>query len=447
MTSRPGSTILLLLLLLAFAVDLFTPFLIWKGILPSAVRWLSDMAVVCILVLAFSQMLAFDRIPKAALLILGVSLIGITVALLEGQGIVATAWGWWLLFRYLIVGLFAYLQPSWPNNYPRRLVHLCVAILTVEVVFQLIQYIGGQIPGDDLAGSFGRHGVAPLMMFIIFVLCLTLGQSLTTGRWRWLILVLVLGGGASVLGEMKLFPFVIIGLWLAALFILVIQGRKLQKFLVSLLVIGVFVLIFTSFYNRVVAEERGTRRLEAYLDLDTLEGYLNFASSKGDGRYELGRSFALALGWQTIHRDTTSFLFGMGLGARGESIALGIAGEGLRQSYYGLESGTSLLVLMQELGVIGLAVFGGLILWIVVNLARDINRDPHSDMTVLRYALILFSVGWPLWLWYTSVWNIGVVMLLYWATLGYVLGRSPSRSGAPSPNKHRRVKPLLLSVD
>ncbi len=421
---RSGLSILLLLLLAAFAVDLLTPFLVWKGILPSGVRWLSDLAVAGVLVLTLVHILSFDHIPKAVLLILSMSLIGITVALFEGQSILATAWGWWLFFRYLFVGIFAYLQPIWPKNFARWLIHLCIVILTFEVVVQFGQYFNGEIPGDNLAGTFGRNGTASLIIFILFTFCLALGQWLTDGKWQWLAWTLVLGGISSVLGEIKLFPFVILALGVATLFIKILQGRRLHKLLIYLVLLGAVTLIFTNFYNTVVAEERGTRRLEEFLELQTLKNYLNFTRSEG-GRYELGRGFALTLGWEIIQKDTTTFLFGMGLGARGESVALGIAGEGLRQSYYGFTSGTSLLVLMQELGVIGLAIIGGVILWIIITLARDIKLDPGSNVTILRYALILFSIGWPVWLWYTSVWATSVTMLLYWVTLGYVLARSP----------------------
>jgi hypothetical protein len=38
----------------------------------------------------------------------------------------------------------------------------------------------------------------------------------------------------------------------------------------------------------------------------------------------------------------------------------------------------------------------------------------------VRYGLILFSIGWPLWIWYGFLWN-SPAMLLYWAAVGYAL--------------------------
>jgi hypothetical protein len=41
----------------------------------------------------------------------------------------------------------------------------------------------------------------------------------------------------------------------------------------------------------------------------------------------------------------------------------------------------------------------------------------------LRYGLLLFSLFWPVWLWYASVWVMRAPMLLYWMLLGYIFNR------------------------
>jgi hypothetical protein len=57
-------------------------------------------------------------------------------------------------------------------------------------------------------------------------------------------------------------------------------------------------------------------------------------------------------------------------------------------------------------------------------LFRDIVRYPRSPATALRYALLLFSVLWPFWLWYKNPLGSRVPMMLYWFSLGYVFGES-----------------------
>ncbi len=63
----------------------------------------------------------------------------------------------------------------------------------------------------------------------------------------------------------------------------------------------------------------------------------------------------------------------------------------------------------------------GFILWVAFVLMRGIKRYPNSKASPLAYALLLFSLLWPLWLWYKSVWAFRVPMLLYWIALGYLL--------------------------
>lgn len=415
-----------LLLILAFTSALLTPLLTRAGILPGEARWISDLAVAIVIGLVCTRMLVFDRIPGAALMIAGISVIGAVVATFEGQNLSATAWGWWIMFRFPMVGLYAFLQPHWPKQFSQRLIKLCLAILGMEVTVQIGQYLTGVPPGDHLAGTFGRFGTGPLIIFILFVLCLALGQWLTNGHWKMLVWVLLLGGTSSVLGEMKLFPFAATGLTLLALMIHTIQGGKLHKQIKLVVMLAVFMFAFVSFYNAVVVEIRGTRRLEEYFELEASASYLNHVGRNTEtGNYNLGRDFALTYGWNVISSgDVATFLFGMGLGSRGSSRSLGITGQGLERGYYGLTAGTSLLVLMQELGVVGLAAFGGFMLWTVVALTKDIKSDTKPDITTLRYGILLFTLCWPLWLWYNTAWTASVAMLLYWTSLGYVLSRS-----------------------
>ena len=121
-------------------------------------------------------------------------------------------------------------------------------------------------------------------------------------------------------------------------------------------------------------------------------------------------------------------MLGYGLGARSESVTFGTAGIGLTTGYLGLSVGTSLLIIMQEMGLVGLAVLSYIILWIIFTLASDIRRSPFSMANSLRYGLLIFSILWPVWLWYANVWTMRVPMFLYWYLLGYVLAESKSLS-------------------
>ena len=414
------------LLLIAVAVEFLTPILIDKGVLPGAARFLSDAAMLAMLAQILLRMLAFDRIPVVVILIAAVSAIGITVAFFEGQQVAATTWGWWQLFRFPLIGLYAYLQPVWPRRMAEWFVRGVVWFLAFEVVVQIGQYASGELVGDQLAGTFGNHGTSHLVMYISLVLAMALGEWLVFNRWRTLALVLLMGGLSSALGEMKLFPFAVVLMAGSALVIYLINGGQIHRVFVYAAILAAALIAFGVAYDVLVADAMGLPKFEDYLDFSKTDGYLSQTYVTSSGNYYLGRTFSMQYGWQSIQRDLSTSLFGMGIGARSESVTLGVVGSALQQGYYRNSSGTSLLVLMQEIGMAGIALFFAFVIGLAVRLYRDARRWPAGYITVMRYGLILFSVGWPLWIWYGFLWN-SPAMLLYWAAVGYALG--PSADG------------------
>lgn len=417
------------LLMVALAVDLLTPYLIWRGILPAPFRWFSHAALALTLALAYVRMMVHDRVPLVVPAMAGITAIGAAVAILQGQGMVATAWGVWILLQYPLIGLYVYLQPSWPEQFPKLLRIFCVTILGLELLAQLAQYVGGEPPGDHLAGTFGAHGTGNLVILVLFILCLALGQGLGSGRWRTTLLVLALGSVSSVLGEMKFFPFAVVALLLLAMIVVTLRAGQLWRFLPYAVLLGLFLYGFVLAYDAVVAGPLGTAPLRTYLDPEYLNAYLNISRSYLSGQVyqaDLGRNFAVTYAWESIQEDPVTFLFGMGIGARGESRTLGTTGIGLRQSNIGLATGTSLMVMIQELGLVGILALGAFFLWLIVRLVRDLRGYSYSVTTDLRYGVLLFTVMWPMWLWYSTVWTMRVPMLLYWVALGYVM-RDPAK--------------------
>ena len=149
------------------------------------------------------------------------------------------------------------------------------------------------------------------------------------------------------------------------------------------------------------------------------------AQGRDGGTYsDIGRLDAVKIGWNSITKDPVTFLFGYGLGTRSESQSLGTAGVALVSGGMGLSVGTSLLVMMQEMGSIGLTLLVIFWLWLLLALWRDIQRYSDLQATGLRYGLLLFSLCWPIWLWYATSWTSRVPMLLYWISLGYVFAEN-----------------------
>lgn len=412
----------LLLIVLSLGVDFFTPFLNQQRILPSVVRYVADVAIMGMFMLLMVRTIVFDKIPKSLLIILGITLIWGIIPLFEQQSILATLWGWWRLFKYPIIGILTYLQPFWPENFSQKFKRGLLISLQLNTLLQIFQYANGAIPNDNLAGFFGRVGVAPLLMFITFCMSLAFAEWLVKHQWRFLLWVMILGGIASGLGEMKLFPVVVVVLSIITFLLQTLRGGNLQQLVFYTALIILIIFGFGSFYNTVVAEARGTLRIEEYLELETLDGYLNRYYVRDNGEYYIGRGYALQLGWETIQRDYTTLLFGMGLGSRSESTTLGVAGSGLLQSDFGIVAGSSLLVYMQEMGIVGLTFFAVFITIVCVELWRDFKRFPQSEHNSLRVGVIICSMTWPLLIYYGQTWTFSVFMTLYWGVLGYLLG-------------------------
>src|SRR5512140_832839 len=81
--------------LVVVGIDLLTPFLIWKGVLPPAVRWGSHMAIALMMLISILRMLRQDRIPRLFWLVPAAAVLWGAVAMGRGQGPSATVWGLW----------------------------------------------------------------------------------------------------------------------------------------------------------------------------------------------------------------------------------------------------------------------------------------------------------------------------------------------------------------
>jgi putative peptidoglycan lipid II flippase len=414
-----------LLIVLAFLVDLVTPTLIWKNIIPGNLRWISDGAMVIMIAAIPLRMLVFKNIPSPFWVIVFLSLIGIFTALFTGQGPVPTLWGWWLMFQFPLVGLFAYLQPFWPKSYNSWLIRACLGIMLLEVVVQIGQYLTGTPPGDQLGGTFGQNGTGNLVLFLLLVVCLTMGEALSKQKLIPLLIALCLGLVSSVLGEMKLYYVVIFLIGLIGLIIYMFQGRSIWRVIPIIFILGITLAVFIPVYDAVIPGANELPLESYFTNSDLLTKYLNLktqATSGGNYYYDLGRNLAVSYGWDKISSNPLNLTLGYGLGARSESISLGIAGSAIQEGDLGNTAGTSALVIIQETGGLGLIILGGFILSVAIGLYRHIRQNPVSDSNGLRYGLILFTLLFPLWLWYDAAWSSHVAMMLYWTTLGFAAG-------------------------
>lgn len=412
------------LLVFLLGLELFLPLLIWRTPLPASLDFVQEFVAAFILLLTVFYMIVRNKIPAAVLLILAVSLIWIIVASFEGQAPLATAWGWWKFFKYPIVGLFAYLTVRWPPGFSSWWLKVLVAVMAFEVAVQLIQFAAGAPPNDDLAGTFGRKGVGPQTMFNMLVTCLAFGHWVVTRHWRLLTLTLVLGFVSSTLNVTKFYIPAVVALGILTLIIYMVRGGQFRQLFLYIVVFAALGAAFVPIFNTFVANTRGLPQLQEYFEPQRLERYLyNDGSGDEDGKYNLGRALSVTYAFQVIQRDGTTQLFGMGLGARSSSTGLDIVGAGLETDLYGGAAGTGLLIMIQEMGIVGLALFGLFCLWLSWRFFIDSRRHSDTPLAALQIGVVIFTLFWPVWLWYQKPWTFGVVMILYWVTVGFIFSR------------------------
>lgn len=413
-----------LLLAVAVLIDLSGPFLSWKHVMPGPVRWLSHVAIALMIVIIYLRMMVYNHVPGVVWLVGWVSVTWVLVSFLRGQGTLATAWGWWILFQFPMVALFVYLQPHWPERFPHYFHRLYLTVMIGQVLLQLGQWATGQPPGDHLAGFLGRFGSTGLAILIGLMLSFALGRWLATGKWGTLLLMLPLASIASTLAEIKAFLIILICVGMIAVVIFAVRTGQLWKLIPYTIVMVLVLFGFIQLYNTFVpAAERVP--IEEYIqDPTKTQNYLDRTERQiRDGRYtySIGRNYALQLGWESISREPVTMLFGFGLGARGRSSALGATGQALSESDMGFSAGSSLLVLMQEMGVLGLSILAAFMIWVVLTLFGHVRQYPQSAANEIRFGLIVFSLLWPLWLWYGLTWAFRLPMIIYWFALGYVM--------------------------
>jgi hypothetical protein len=409
------------LLALLIFVELIVPFVLWQVGLRQRADFSKEVVAGVIVAMTFVYMLVRDRMPAVFLLMLGVTLVWGMVALFEGQGVAATLWGWWRLFKYPLLMVFAYLVPRWPKDTARLIFKFLIVVLAFEVGVQLLQWAAGQPPGDSLAGTFGNKGVGPYTVFIFLAVCIGMGHWLATGQWKPMMLILALGLVATMLSVTKFYLFAVAIVGVLAMIYHLIRGGRFRHLFVYVFLFLLAGAAFVPIYNNFIVTTRGLKPLQEYLNRESIEGYL-FKGDKSteDGRYKLGRGGAVTYAWEQIQRDGTATLFGFGLGSRSYSSTLGLSGATLEDDLYGGGGNTSLGVWIQEYGVVGLALFVALNIWLVIKLSRFAKATDDPYQATLAYGLILYTLLWPLWLWYHKSWLYGMMMITYWVALGYL---------------------------
>ena len=427
--------------LLAFMVfsELIFPFILWQSGLPRTMDFLKEIAAGVLALVTLGAVVLRDRIPMGFLFALGVALVWSLIPFFNDQVFGATLWGLWRFFKYPLLAFFAYLVPRWPKDFARWFIKFIVVLMAFEVAIQLLEVGMGQKLGDSLAGTFAWKGVAQLTMFVFFASCVGFGHWLATGQSRTMLVILALGLVGSMLSITKFYVFGVAVIGLASFGFQMIRGGRFRSLILYVVLFSLSLGALAFLYNTFLATATGLKPLQEYLTAESINGYL-FADGKGDvdGQYNLGNGLAITYAWSQISVDTTTTLFGFGMGSRTESTVLRVTGTSLSEDLYEGASTTGLGIWIEEMGIIGSVLFLVVNFWIIIRLFRHAKQTTNVHLAALEYGLILFTFFWPMWLWYHRPWIAGVMMTFYWLSLGYVffeIYRRPrlEREAVPPP--------------
>ncbi|MFO7664759.1 MAG: hypothetical protein R6X18_19520 [Chloroflexota bacterium] len=424
----------------AFAILVFAeiimPIILSTARLPRSMDFLKELVAASLIGIALIHMMLRDRIPAAVLILLGASLVWGLISTLDGQSVSSTAWGWWRFFKYPMLMLFAYLVPKWPDNFARWLVKFFVILLAFQVGIQFIQFATGVSPGDHLAGTFGRFGVGELTMLVFFIVCIGMGHWLATDSTRVMFLTLFLGLVSTMLNVSRFYLVAVVIVAIVAFFIFMIRGGKIRRLFTYILLLSFSLAIFFPIYNTFLVESLNIKPLYEVFEPENLQSYLFVDSKVSDtGLYRLGRAASVAYAWQQIQRDAITVLFGYGIGSRTYSTFLGFQGVTLEDDLYGGGGNTGLGVWIQEFGLLGIILFLLINSWIVWKLLQHAGKTSDQYLAVLEYGIVLFTLLWPLWLFYHKAWSHGGMMSFYWLTLGFIANQIYSKKKQPVLNQ------------
>jgi hypothetical protein len=253
---------------------------------------------------------------------------------------------------------------------------------------------------------------------------------------------------SSILAENKIFPFAIGLMGLATLTLSMLRSRSSRKgrvrqeilFVVTVL-IGIA--LFSQAYDAMAPVAR-LYPMRVIVDPDFLKDYMAIVQS-GPEKYDVGRNYALLHVWQELSSSPAAILFGQGLGSHGVSQEFGTVGTSIRSGDLGLFAGSSLVVILGELGLVGLVIVIGTLAGLVRILWKSIHGNDGCSSLYLRYGLVIFSIMWPIWLWYASAWVYPVVTTLYWASVGYLI-RGRARQPWQPASSAQIVKNLWMMI-
>jgi hypothetical protein len=408
--------------------DIFSPILISSLHLPQEIRWISYVVNLFIIIVYLFRKLMNRRVYSYDIFLLIISIITVTVAISNRQQLLTTLWGLWLFLRYPLIGV-VFSEEKFSQRQNRTIEKIFYSLLFIEIFVQFAQWLSGIPSGDNLAGTFYQNGTGKLIFVLLIIIIYFAGKWISQRRPIGLLVTLAIGIVSSAFGEMKLFFFASILILFVSVFLYYFRYKLDKKILYGFSVIFVVIIIFPKVIDKLsYSQSNSIPFWKQITDSSFISRYTTFLSLDKNGRYDMGRNFAVQYVWKMISRDEMRLTFGDGIGSRGESKSLGSAGIQLLGGDLGLSTGSSLVVFLGEMGVLGLVCL--FIFWVftIFRCIRLINTWSVPYLVSIGYATLLFSFFWPIWLWYNTSWTLPGSMPFYWLMWGIVMHYSKKNS-------------------
>lgn len=402
-------------------IEIFTPIIYQNGFLPDSIRWVSHIINLVLFILLFIRFVNNKISIEPLLFFLAVVFLSVIVSISNHQDITATLWGIWIFSRYPIIGFLASSYEFSATQYKKVATYL-LFLLFSEIIIQIFQYSSGIKTWDNLGGSFFIHGTGALLFVLLLIIVFFFGNWIVYKKSGGLIVAVVIGMISSVFGEMKLFFFALIFIGLLAIAFYMRRNGVNKRLIIAISVIACIVIAFPSFIDRITYVRKGSVSfLQQITDLSFIKRYTTFSYVDVNGNYDIGRNYAIRYVLNLLSTNNTRLIFGDGIGSRGVSRSLDSIGSQIMQGDLGLFTGSSLVIFLGEMGILSLAYIAVFLIFTIVRCFKIIRLHSLPYLISVSYSVLLFSVFWPVWLWYNTSWTLPGSMPFYWFLWGVVL--------------------------
>lgn len=306
-------------------------------------------------------------------------------------------------------------------------------------VFQrFVEYAGAMDTGDVVRGTATTSSALSMLMMcgIAVVVALFLRRKLTFGVAIAAIGVLFL---PTTLNETKGTLVLLPVAFLVPALCMPRGSRSLRRFTPLLGAAVLAGVAFVATYDHLIQNRQGGQSLSRFLTEGNITEYLYAGAADREVNY-IGRVDSVVMAWEGIGTDPARLAFGLGAGNVSTSFLSAFDGQYSRYyERYGVGM-TQVTTFLWEVGVVGLLVY----LWLFYLLWRDarrLARGDDGDDAVLGQIWVAVTVIMGFGLIYKSVFSMTEIGYLFWFYSGTVVSRvvwQRREQGAPAAAEARR---------